>query len=160
VRRLLLIAPILAALWVAPDARAGGWATVGLSSTPSGTHWSVDLTVLQHGRTPLEGVQPKITITNGDVMRTFAARATGRPGVYHAEVQFPSAGRWEYTVDDGFISRVPHTFPPVRIGAAAAPAADGGGPSPLLLVPGIALLLAAVVLLLVRARPHHQPQAA
>ena len=39
----------------------GGWATVGMSSTPAGAKpgepWVVDMTILQHGRTPLEGVR-------------------------------------------------------------------------------------------------------
>ncbi len=54
---------------------------------------------------------------------------------------FPSAGRWDYQVLDGFNDQMPHTFPAVRIGdgaaspaapspaspAAPAPAPDDGG---------------------------------
>ena len=36
-RRLLLASSIIALLVLAPAAFAGGWATVGLSSTPAGT---------------------------------------------------------------------------------------------------------------------------
>ena len=171
-RRLLLAVP-LALLALAPSAFAGGWATVGLSSTPSGTEpgdpWVVDVTVLQHGRTPLEGVQPKVTIINGDARETFAAKPTGKPGVYRASVVFPTAGRWTYEVDDGFISGQPHTFPAVEIGTpASAPVAatttsDDGGPNLLWLVSGIALLLAAGALVVrgrVRRVRHQQPQAA
>ena len=43
-------------------ATAGGWATVSLSSTPDdlgpGDAWNVQITILQHGRTPLDGVEP------------------------------------------------------------------------------------------------------
>ena len=56
-RRLLFALPIIALLALAPSAFAGGWATVGLSSTPTGSEpgkpWNVEMTVLQHGRTPL-----------------------------------------------------------------------------------------------------------
>ena len=68
--------------------------------------------------------------------KTFAAKPTGKPGVYRAAVVFPSAGKWTYEVDDGFITGQPHTFPAVQIGAparaprrAAATTADDGGPS-------------------------------
>ena len=170
-RRLLLAVGLL--LVAAPAAFAGGWATVGLSSTPSGTKpgdpWVVDMTVLQHGRTPLEGVQPKLTIINGDARKTFAAKPTGKPGVYRASVVFPTAGRWTYEVNDGFVTGQPHTFPAVQIGApASAPApakttSDDGGPNLLWLIPGIALLLAAGALVArgrARRVRHHQPQAA
>ena len=166
-RRSLLALPILVVLLAAPAAFAGGWATVGLSSTPAGTQpgkpWSVDLTILQHGRTPLADVQPVITITNGDTSRRFMATPTAKTGVYHADVVFPSSGRWTYQIDDGFISGIPHTYPPVQIGApASAPAAStddgGGGPSALWLIPGLALLAAAALLVARDLRRRRQPR--
>jgi hypothetical protein len=108
-------------------ASAGGWATVQLSSTPDGLKpgatWNVEVTVMQHGRTPLSNVHPRVTITSGDVSRTFASTPTGRPGVHRASVRFPSAGTWRYVVDDGFSAR--HGYPPVRIGTAAGPQGAG-----------------------------------
>jgi hypothetical protein len=50
--------------------------------------------------------------------------------VYRAEVTFPAAGTYRYTVDDGFGNAFPHEFPPVTIGgdtAAPAVAAEDGG---------------------------------
>ncbi len=113
------------------SAVGGGWATVGLSSTPDdlgrGQTWSVDIEVLQHGRTPLPGVQPSITIRErgGGASMTFRALPTVRTGVYRARVVFPRSGVWSYVVDDGFSQR--HTFAPVRItnGAGAAEASAG-----------------------------------
>jgi hypothetical protein len=163
VRRVLLAVGLL--LVFAPAARAGGWATVGLSSTPdataAGKAWVVDITVLQHGRTPLTDVKPVVMISSGAEHQDFAARPTGKPGVYRASVVFPSAGRWEYQIDDGFISQQPHTYPAVQIGATPATAASDGGPSRLWLIGGIALLLAAAALLVgPRLRHSQQPQAA
>jgi len=173
VRRLLIALGVLAALVLAPAALAGGWATVGLSSTPVGVQpgdpWNVDITVLQHGRTPLTDVQPTLTIRNGDATKTFDATPTGKPGVYAARVTFPTAGKWTYEVNDGFVMQQAHTFPAVQIGEpVSAPAAapttttDDGGPNVTLLVLGGLALLLAAVLLLARRRAGHsrEPQAA
>ncbi len=165
-RRLLLALPLVLLL-AAPAAFAGGWATVGMSSTPAGVEpgkpWNVELTILQHGRTPLVGVHPSLTISRGDARETFAASETSRPGVYRAAVTFPTAGTWSYEVDDGFISGRPHTFAPVRIGAPATPVtpAGEGGPSLAWLLGGLGLLAAAAGLLVLSRRPRrHHPQAA
>jgi hypothetical protein len=121
VRRLLwLLAGI--ALVVPATVLAGGWATVQLSSTPkgvaAGTPWKVEVTVLQHGVTPLADVEPVVRIRKGEVRRAFPARPTGETGVYLARVVFPSAGVWRYAVWDGFVEyrgARTHTFAPVRI---------------------------------------------
>ena len=131
---LLAIAIPLAAPAVAG---AGGFATAGLSSTPddvaAGKPWNVDITILQHGVTPLEGVSPRVRISSGGTTQEFAATPTKKPGVYHAEVVFPKPGTWEYVVLDGFNEALPHTFPPVRIGdgdeVSAAPAPPGAEPA-------------------------------
>jgi hypothetical protein len=124
-RTILVSGAIIASLALPATASAGGWATVGLSSTPDGLKpgatWNVELEILQHGRTPLSNVHPSVTITSAGVTRTFASEPAGRPGVHRASVRFPAAGTWRYVVDDGFTAR--HTYPPVQIGAAAA----GGG---------------------------------
>jgi hypothetical protein len=146
-KRLLLVLAVAAV--AVPVASAGGWATVGLSSlptnTPAGGTWSVDLTVLQHGRTPLEGITPVLTIANGDgETREFAGVATGKPGVYRVDAVFPTSGTWSYEIWDGFSQT--HTYKPVEIGAPA------GGSFPTIPVAGIALalLLGAALVLFVR----------
>jgi hypothetical protein len=172
VRRSLLPFPLalVLALAVAAVAYAGGFATAGLSSTPDGVApgkpWKVDITVLQHGRTPLEGLVPRVRISSRGETREFAARPAGEPGVYRAEVVFPRAGRWSYAVRDGFVDQV-HTFAPVAIGTrgstAAAPAptgplttpapTDSGGPEwGLLGAAALALAAAAAILLVDRRR--------
>ena len=162
-RRCLLILPLLLLLTAPAVAHAGGFATTGLSSTPDGLRagepWKVELTILQHGRTPLDGVEPSITLTNGATGKTeyVAAKPTGRPGVYEARAVFPDAGRWTYAVDYGF-SRV-HDYPAVTIGgAASAPAAAGGDGFPwsallVALLAGLAAAGLTTVLRRRRARP-------
>ncbi len=125
-KKLLLVLAAAAAV-AAPAASAGGWATVGLSSLPPSNlkatqTWPVDITVLQHGRTPLSGVTPVVTIRNGtgDAVAKFQGKPTGKPGVYHAVVSFPAEGTYSYEVYDGFGmygGAKTHTFKPVEIGA-------------------------------------------
>jgi hypothetical protein len=176
VRRLSLLVPLALALaaLTAPAAHAGGFATAGLSSMPTGVRpgqpWKVELTVLQHGRTPMAGLEPRIVIRSGDTRREFAAVPAGKPGVYRAEVVFPSAGRWDYRVLDSFNDGMPHTFPAVRIGdgAAATPAAakpapdDGGVATGWLWGAGAALVLALALLAgdRLRRRPATAPRGA
>ncbi|MEX2645305.1 MAG: FixH family protein [Gaiellaceae bacterium] len=149
-----LLTLTLVALALPAAAAAGGWATAGVSPPPAGIGpgdtWQAELTLLQHGVTPLEGVHPTITIS-GPETRTFEATPTGEPGVYVAEVVFPSAGSWRYAVDDDF-SQV-HTFAPVQVGAPVA--APSGGDFPAWAVVPIvagALALAALGMALVRRR--------
>jgi hypothetical protein len=131
-KRLILLAAIAATLAVPAAATAGGWATVGFDPPPEGLApgepWQVDLTILQHGRTPLEGVDPRVIVRSedGDETKAFPARPTGKPGVYRATVVFGSAGTWRLAVDDGFSAT--HRFPGVLVGkggkkAAAQPVA-------------------------------------
>ena len=146
-KKLLLVLAV-AALAV-PAASAGGWATVGLSSLPpsgldANQAWPVDITVLQHGRSPMTGLTPVLRIHSGGTTQEFAAKATGKPGTYRAVVVFPKAGRWSYDVDDGFTNAVPHTFPAVQI--APAPTAGDGIAAGWLAGAGAALLLALAVL--------------
>jgi YtkA-like protein len=125
--RLTLLAVIAAALAVPAGATAGGWATVGFDPPPDDLAprepWQVEMTILQHGITPLEGVKPRVIVSpaEGGDRKTFPARATDEPGVYRATVAFPSAGTWRYVVDDGFTAK--HDYPPVEIGEAGKEAA-------------------------------------
>jgi hypothetical protein len=135
-RKLLAFALALAAGAIgAAGAQAGGWATVGVAPLPDGTSagkpWAAELTVLQHGRTPLAGIRPTLTIRNAATGRalTFPAEPTGRAGVYRASVVFPKAGTWAFEVYDGFTQyggARTHTFGNVEI---AAPPGSGAFPT-------------------------------
>jgi hypothetical protein len=158
----ILLATLVAALAAAGAATAGGFATVGMDSQPPdgggpGSTWDVELNVLQHGVTPLDGVSPAITIRNldnGDT-RTFRATPTGEPGKYAAKVVFPSAGTWDYEINDGFSQT--HTFKPIAIvgDAAAAPGDGDGGSFPVgwTIAGAAAILLALTALFVILRRP-------
>lgn len=154
----LLLGLALAGLLLPVAATAGGFATVQLSSLPAGTDaggtWTPTMTILQHGVTPLDGLQPAVRITDtAGKIQTFAARPAGEPGTYVADVRFPSAGTWRYEIWDGFSQT--HTYSPVTIG-------DGGtasfptGPAAGVLLGAMALVGGALVLLR-RRRPGPRP---
>jgi hypothetical protein len=161
---LVLAVAAVAALTLIGAAAAGGWATVGLSSLPpaglpANHDWPVDITVLQHGQTPLTGVTPVVRIRDdgGTIVKSFTATPTGKPGVYHATVRFPAEGSYSYEVYDGFTQyggAQTHTFKPVVIGAAN----DGLPYGWLALALGLAAALAAATtLVLRRRRPEPEP---
>jgi hypothetical protein len=157
--RKLVIGLALAALVLPASALAGGWATAGVGPPPDdmgpGQTWDAKITVLQHGNpeTPLMGVVPTLTIKNGATTKTFEAKPTDEPGVYIAEVVFPRAGTWSYSVYDGFTQydgAREHTFKPVAIGVAGD---GGGGGFPTLTVTAvIAAILGLAALLYLLAR--------
>jgi hypothetical protein len=120
-RYLIVLSALVAALALTGAANAGGWATVGIAPTADGVgageSWRTEITILQHGRTPLDGLTPTVTISGPGDARTFTASPTGKTGVYEARVVFPKAGRWSVVVDSGFgASRL--TYGPVTIGAS------------------------------------------
>ena len=154
----LLLGLAVAGLLLPAAALGGGFATVQLSSLPQGTDqggtWTPTLTILQHGVTPLDGLQPAVRITDeAGAITTFAAKPAGEPGTYVAEVTFPSAGTWRFEIWDGFSQT--HTYSPVTIG-------DGGDASfPTAPVGGVVLaalaLAGALVVVLRRRRPGPSP---
>lgn len=162
--RIALLAVLLLAL--PASALGGGFATVQLSSLPEGTPaggtWSVELTVLQHGRTPLEDVAPVVRVRGPAGTQEFPARPAGRPGVYAADVVFPEEGTYRYEIWDGFTQT--HTYAPVSIADGGEPAAPGGERSfPLLPVAAggaAALLLAALGVVAARRRRADGPPVA
>jgi hypothetical protein len=157
--RALLLA-VSAALLLAAPAAAGGWATVGLgppdSGLGAGDTWNAQMTILQHGVTPLVGVSPVVKITKGGKTLDFPATPTSQAGVYVAKVEFPSEGSWTYQVDDGF-SRT-HSFAAVQIGPGSG---DGGFSIPDWTWALAAAAAGLIVILLVarRSRPASAPVA-
>jgi len=145
-RRCLALLPLAVVLAVPSPAHGGGWATTGIDSLPrdlrAGEPWRVRIEVRRHGVTPMTGLHPRVRIAgDGGVRRDFPARATGRPGVYVADVRFPTGGHWHYRILDGFTDAWPHTFPAITVRPAAGAGGGSGLPWPQ------AIAIAAVVLL-------------
>jgi YtkA-like protein len=126
-RYLIALAAVTATLAGAGAAHAGGWATVGLGSLPTGLDkgdtWRADITVLRHGRTPTDGAAPAVTIRNTKTGQklTFPAKPTGKTGKYEARVVFPTSGTWRYEIDNGlratgYGESATTTYAPVTIG--------------------------------------------
>jgi hypothetical protein len=153
----LLIGLAFAALALPASALAGGWATAGVGPPPDdmgpGDTWNAKVTILQHGNpeTPLMGVIPTLTIKNGSTSETFKGSMTDENGVSTIKVVFPSAGKWSYSVYDGFTEyggAKSHTFAPVTIGAAG----DGGGFPTLTVTALVAALIGIALVLYLLAR--------
>jgi len=134
-RYLVFVSALVLVAVAAGSASAGGWATVGLASTPegvsSGETWQAEITVLRHGVTPTDGAAPSLIIRQqqGDVSETFAAEPTGETGVYVARVVFPSAGTWSYEIDNGLVATGYGESATTTYAAVAIGAGSGDGPS-------------------------------
>jgi hypothetical protein len=163
-RRLILCSLLAAAALPATVASAGGWATAGVGPPPDGMSggdtWNAQVTILQHGQTPLVGVKPTVTIRNDSgTAVTFPAKPTGKAGVYVAKVKFPSNGKWSYEVYDGFTQyggAKTHTFGTISV------TGGGGSDSSFPLVPSIGgaalvLIAAAGLVFLIRRQRRTAP---
>jgi hypothetical protein len=157
-RPLAIAIAAIAALAV-PAAHAGGWATVTLAPPPAGLEagvtWTANLTVLRHGVTPTDGATPSITIMGDSGPQTFRAKPAGATGKYVAHVAFPTAGSWDYEVNDGLaatgygVSQT-HTYSPVTIAPGTGGAGSGVPVWPFAL--GAIVLAIAGAVVLVRQR--------
>jgi hypothetical protein len=105
---LAALAAALALVWAvgAAGAGAGGWAMTSVEDMPAalepGEPVDVELTVLQHGQTPVSG--ESVTVVVGPVdgrMLRFPATPTGQPGHYRAQILVDSGGSWPWYVEQG-----------------------------------------------------------
>lgn len=121
---------VLALLAFPASASAGGFATINVRApdgAAAGVARPTTVTVLQHGRTPLDGITPVVRISRSGVERSFPATPTGEPGQYLAQVVYPDAGRWAVAVDDGFTQT--HQIMPVDVSASGAATAAAASTS-------------------------------
>lgn len=96
---------LFALLALTIPAWAGGWAVATLDTLPTqvvaGQPFTIGFVVRQHGVRPMEGLTPKIILYNPDTRKTVTLTATaeGATGHYTAEVAFPGAGTWDWSID-------------------------------------------------------------
>jgi cytochrome c2 len=84
---------------------AGGWAVITLDALPdqivSEQSYTIGFVVRQHGKTPLENLSPTIHATNvgsGEPL-SVPAEPAGEVGHYQANLSFPSAGTWRWSIE-------------------------------------------------------------
>jgi hypothetical protein len=122
--RCLFLALTLLSLVAAPVAFAGGWAVTTLDDVPSsinaGETYAIGYTIRQHGQSPLTTSQSGIEVRDakGALVERFVGISDGTPGHYVAQVRFPAAGEWQWTVDQTPFQ--PQPLGSVMVQAAAA----------------------------------------
>jgi hypothetical protein len=116
------------------SAFAGGWAVTTLDPLPNelraGQTYAIGYTIRQHGQTPFASAQTAIEIrsSRSQAPQRFRAVPDGPPGHYVAQVTFPTAGEWQWDVDQT-------PFAPQALGTitvlapASEPVADTGAPA-------------------------------
>ena len=95
---------LLFALGAAVPVFAGGWAVITLDELPmdvvAGEPLTVGFTVLQHGRTPMDGLEPTITAhLYKEEFFEVEAEPSGKPGHYTATLTFPKEGEWRWYIN-------------------------------------------------------------
>lgn len=164
--RLSLLVAVAASAFAVAPALAGGWATVtvdqvSISGWQPGEPQQVEVTLMQHGVTPVNDGTVRFTLTNAATgeTTTVTAEPTG-DGHWTATLTVSSAGNWSLLVRHSGLETTQAGPIPIAIGggAAAAPAATaatstGGSMLVLLLVIGLALAAMAAVAVILVARP-------
>lgn len=108
---------------------AGGWAVITLDALPTGVvagePFTVGFTVLQHGMTPMEDLDPLITGRSGDEKVMAFARPEGEPGHYSATLTFPSEGDWEWSIQAfSMDQKMPALFVAASAASVTAPVSE------------------------------------
>ena len=101
--RMSILMAFLLALAFSIPVLAGGWAVITLDSLPNdvvaGEPINVGFTVLQHGRTPMNDLEPTITANlHKDQSFVVKAEPDGKPGHYAATLTFPTEGEWRWSI--------------------------------------------------------------
>ncbi len=103
-RKFIILAGLIALLFIATPALAGGWVLITPDSLPEGIHagepLEISFMVRQHGQTPTHNVSPILVATNKDTgeqiwVEAEKARETGR---FVVTANFPSTGVWEWSI--------------------------------------------------------------
>ena len=123
----------LALVWT-PSVFAGGWAITTLDPLPNelraGQTYAIGYVIRQHGQTPFTSAQTAIEIRSPDSQapQRFRAVPDGAPGHYVAQVTFPTAGEWQWDVDQA-------PFAPQALGTVTVLAPSAASAAPNTIVP-------------------------
>jgi len=101
--RISIVFALLLSLVFAIPTFAGGWAVITLHDLPTdvvaGQTLKISFSVLQHGKTPMTGLEPTITAElSNDEKFVVIAEPEGKPGHYVALVTFPKEGYWSWSI--------------------------------------------------------------
>jgi mono/diheme cytochrome c family protein len=101
--RIALGLALVLSLLLAVPAFAGGWAVITLdelsTEVVAGEPMTIGFTVLQHGKTPLDGLDPTITANLYKEQEIVVhAEPDGKPGHYVATIIFPKEGEWTWSI--------------------------------------------------------------
>jgi len=124
--RISITLALLLSLVLAIPAFAGGWAVITLHHLPTdivvGQNLKISFSVLQHGKTPMTGLEPTITAElSNDEKFVVVAKPEGKPGYYVALITFPKEGNWEWSIQ-AFTMDQP--MPMLSVAAAVASSAS------------------------------------
>jgi hypothetical protein len=124
--RISLSLAVLLSLLFVVRASAGGWAVITLDELPldvvAGEPLTIGFTVLQHGRTPMDGLYPTVTANlHKDQQFVVNAEPEGKPGHYTATLNFPKEGEWRWSIQAFSMDQ---TMPMLSVAAATGVAAN------------------------------------
>ncbi len=104
IKTVMMLALVLA-LWLAvAPARAGGWAVVTLEEWPAqiraGEAAAIEFSIRQHGVALAPGYDPVIRANLSGISSGFQVTAVemDRDGFYTADLTFPEAGNWKWSI--------------------------------------------------------------
>lgn len=101
--RVALGLALISAFVLALPVFAGGWAVIVLDELPTdvvaGEPLTIGFTVLQHGRTPMDDLDPTVTakLSPGEKF-VVKAEPGKKPGHYMATLIFPKEGNWNWSI--------------------------------------------------------------
>jgi mono/diheme cytochrome c family protein len=133
-KRVLGVLAAGAVLSAAAPATYGGWAVITVQDVPprleAGRPTRLAFTVLQHGREPLRGLKPTLTVTPEGARRghTVSAEAGGSPGEYVATITVAQAGEVRIGIDANWRDTRIELLP-IPVIARGAQAAFNDGPA-------------------------------
>jgi len=124
IARSFTVAAVLLLITV-PIASAGGWAVITIDELPTaitaGQSISIGFTVRQHGQTLRSDLEPSVRFDRADAQESFqvTAQRQGGEGHYVAEIEFPSAGQWNWHVDIEQFGMITQPMPMLTVQAAS-----------------------------------------